>query len=519
MDDNDRQRSDLIWIGFMAVISLVIHLLAYKTLGFHRDEYLYLTLGKHLGAGYWSNPPLIGIISFLSQLLPGNALFAARLFPALAGAVVVLLTGLACRELGGKTYAQILACIALMSSILFLRAFSMLQPVSFDILFWTLILYLVLRYVNTEKPVYLIFIGAAFGLGILNKYMVVFLAAGLALAILPTSYLKLWISKYMGLAVVVAFLLFLPNLWWQYSHGFPVFHHMRELAETQLVNVKRINILLDQFLMFTISSVVWVAGLIWLLLSGQASKFRLFGFTYLAVLFIFLILRGKSYYMAGMYPFLIAAGGVSLERWVLSVRWRIIMTAAIILLSLPLLPGAMPIMSAEKLARYFGNIPPSMGGEALVRWEDGRMHPLPQDFADMLGWDELGRIVVKTCDTITDKGSIMIYCENYGQAGAVDRCCSCHGLPEPVSFSDSYLMWVPDTIPEAKNIFIYINDELGSDVDSLFGITHKVGSITNPLAREFNTAVYLCRYPRADFRSFWAHRVREVKREAGLLDK
>ncbi len=86
------------------------------------------------------------------------------------------------RELGGKTYAQVLACIALAVSILFMRAFSMFQPVCFDILFWSLILYAFLRYINTEKPVYLILVGVAFGFGFLNKYMVVFLAAGLAIS-------------------------------------------------------------------------------------------------------------------------------------------------------------------------------------------------------------------------------------------------------------------------------------------------------------------------------------------------
>ena len=517
MDIPGKKKQDLIWIGLVSAISLLVHYWTYDTLGFHRDEFLYLSLGKHLAAGYWSNPPLIGIISYLSQLLPGNALFNTRLFPALAGAAVIFLTGLTARELGGKTYAQALACIALVVSILFLRAFSMLQPVPFDILFWTLILYLTLRFVNTGKPVYIIFIGVCFGLGFLNKYMVIFLAAGLGIAILPTPYRKLWISKYMGYAIFAATLLILPNLWWQYTHGFPVFRHMQELAETQLVNVKRLNILTDQILMFTISSVVWMGGLAWLLGSGKAVKFRLFGYIYLVVLLVFLYLRGKSYYMAGLYPFLLAAGGVFWEEKIHSLKWRIAMVTAIVLLSIPILPGAVPVMKAKNLAGYFRKIPTRLGGEALVRWEDGKMHPLPQDYADMLGWDELGRIVVKACDSIHDKSRIKIFCQNYGQAGAVGHCCSCHGLPEPVSFSDSYLLWAPDSIDNKVEVFVYVNSELGRDVNALFSHIEKAGSITNPYARENNTTVFICRRPRADFRSFWADRVKEVKKEAGIL--
>jgi 4-amino-4-deoxy-L-arabinose transferase-like glycosyltransferase len=502
---------NLLWVILISVMSLLVHLFTYNNLGFHRDEFLYLALGEHLATGYWSNPPLIGLISYLSQILPGDPLLTTRLFPAIAGAVLVLLTGLIARELGGKLYAQVLACLSLSVSLLVLRGYSMLQPVPFDILFWTLILFWFLRYINTHKPVYLLLIGVAFGLGILNKYMVVFLAAGLFLAILFTPYRRLWINKYTWYAVVIAFLLFLPNLIWQYNHGFPVIRHMQELKDTQLVNVQRVNILIDQVFMFTFGSVVWISGLIWLLFIGKSRSFRVFGFIYLAVLMIFLILRGKSYYMAGLYPFMFAAGGVSWERLLKSAGWQIALAMLIVLLSIPLIPGGIPILSAGRLAEYYAKIPPKMGAEALLRWEDGRMHPLPQDFADMLGWDELGKIVIKASDTISDKKRIMIYAENYGEAGAIDHYGKSYGLPQVASFSDSYLLWVPDTIPSSIDLFFYVNYELGSDVDSLFTQVDSVGSITNPYARELGTTVYLCREPRSDFRTFWSNRVKEVK--------
>jgi hypothetical protein len=170
-------------------------------------------------------------------------------------------------------------------------------------------------------------------------------------------------------------------------------------------------------------------------------------------------------------------------------------------------------MSAPRLVSYFRGIPPEMGGEALLRWEDGKMHPLPQDYADMLGWDELGGIVLKACDTIKDKNRIMIYCENYGQAGAVDYCARCHGLPEVVCFSDAYRLWAPDTISREKDVFLYVNHELGRDVDSLFANIIVAGSITNPYAREKGTTVYICREPRADFPAFWKRRMEEVRGE------
>lgn len=497
----------LILVLLIAALSLVIHILTYDILGFHRDEFLYLALGRHMSAGFWSNPPLIGLISLLSQLLPGDALLATRILPAIAGAVVVVVVGLITRELGGGVYAQVFACLSITLSLLMLRGFSMLQPVPFDILFWTLILYWLLRYINTEKPVFLILIGIGLGLGIMNKYIVLFLAFGLMVAVIFTPHRRLWINKYTWYAALITLILVIPNLIWQYNHGFPVINHMSELRDTQLVNVKRVNILLDQLLMFTFSSLVWLAGLVFLLFSSRAKNFRVFGFVYLIVMMMFVMLRGKSYYTAGLYPFLFAAGGVGWESILKTTRMKVIGLSLVILLSALIVPMGIPVMSAERLAALYSKIPAYMGGEALLRWEDGDMHPLPQDFADMLGWDELAGIVIRASDTIADKSRIFIYAENYGQAGAIEHFGKPHGLPDVVSFSDSYLLWIPDSLSPEKDLFFYINDELGEDVDSLFAHCDSIGSVTNRNAREFGTTVYLCRSPKDNFNRFWSDRV------------
>lgn len=494
----------------LSVLSLILHLMTYNTLGFHRDEFLYLALGKHPAAGYWSNPPLIGWISYVAQKLPFNALFSIRLISALAGAYMVLLAGLTARELGGKAYAQILASLMFSVSLIILRGYSMLQPVPFDILFWSLILYWLVRYINTQKPLYILLLGVGFGIGLLNKYMVVFLAAGIALAVLFTPYRKLWLNRYTWWAILIAFILFLPNLIWQYQHRFPVVYHMSELARTQLVNVNRFNVVIDQVLMFTFGSVLWVAGLVWLL-RQRADSYRVFGYIYLAVLGIFLLLKGKDYYTAGLYPFLFAAGGVAWEKMIRKPVLRIVFATVLTVLSLPMVPGGIPLANAEKLSAYFRGIPSSTGIDALLRWEDGKTHPLPQDFADMLGWDELGNIVLKATDTIADKSRIMLYGENYGQAGAMDYYCRGHNLPPAASFSDSYVLWLPDTIPHGRDILIYVNDEPGEDIDSLFASITLCGRITHPLARERGTSVYMCREPRSSFDEFWQSRTAMVR--------
>jgi hypothetical protein len=103
-----------------------------------------------------------------------------------------------------------------------------------------------------------------------------------------------------------------------------------------------------------------------------------------------------------------------------------------------------------------------------------------------------------------------VYCENYGQAGAVELFAGEHDI-RVISFSDSYLLWVPDSLPEEQQAYLYVNDEPGADVVSMFAGIDSIGSVTNPFAREYGTTVYLLKDPTADFGAFWKDRVGAVK--------
>jgi 4-amino-4-deoxy-L-arabinose transferase-like glycosyltransferase len=157
-----------------ALLTVVLHLLTAQTLGFHRDELLYLALGRHLDWGYWSNPPLIGWISWITQHTLGDSLPATRFIPAVCGGALTWLTLRMAQEMGGGRWAVILAGVGMFGSMVWLRAFSMLQPVPFDIFFWTLTTFLLLKWVNTRDDRWWWAIGVSIGLGMLNKYMIFF---------------------------------------------------------------------------------------------------------------------------------------------------------------------------------------------------------------------------------------------------------------------------------------------------------------------------------------------------------
>jgi hypothetical protein len=70
--------------------------------GYHRDELYFIECGKHLAWGYPDQPSLVPVVATLMTSLAPESLVALRLPSALAGGVLVVLTGLLTRELGGR---------------------------------------------------------------------------------------------------------------------------------------------------------------------------------------------------------------------------------------------------------------------------------------------------------------------------------------------------------------------------------------------------------------------------------
>lgn len=502
----------LVLTSFVAV-KVLIHLFTANGLGFQRDEFLYLALGRHLDWGYWSNPPFIGLVGWFTQTFLGDSLLATRFPSALAGGALLWLAGSMVRELGGGRFAQWICGLAMLFSVAWLRTSSMLQPVPFDILCWTFLSFFTLKWQKTGDQRWWWWIGAAAGVGFMIKYTMVFWAAGFLCALLLTSQRRVLLTAAPWKAAGLALLIVLPNLLWQWHYHFPVKSHMEELAREQLSHVQPLNFLVDQLLMQgPAGALIWLAGLLFLLAAPSMKPYRLLGLFYVSILLIFLALNGKSYYTLGAYPVLTAAGAVYWER-ALARNWsKVVLSLVLLIPGVFFFPTGIPVWPAERLSVYFKNL--TNAGIEATRWEDGELHDLPQDYADMLGWDELAGIVDSAVALAGDTPYV-IYGENYGQAGSVS-----HLRPEhrahTYSFADSYRLWAPEHLPNAPKALIYINDEIGDDVNGLFASITKVGAIRNPMAREYGTTVWLCREPRSDMSAFWAERVRYVQQQFGI---
>jgi|GEM_PF-31225 len=500
-----------LWIWIIAIFNVAFHFAFYNTLGFHRDELLYFSLGQHLSAGYASVPPFTGFIAWITVHIFGYSLFAARVFPMLLSGILVLLSAGITRELKGRAYAQVLVAIGVMVAPFNLRGFSLFQPVCFDVFFWAFIFYLVLRWINTKEDKYILLLGLIAGLGLMNKYLIALQFFCLFLVFLFSTYRIIFTKRAFYLAICLALLIFLPNILWQIKYDLPVITHMRALHDYQLVHINRIAFFTDQFFIASMAMILIIPGIINMCFSKNMRMYRPVVIASLLVIIILVLLRGKSYYAAGLFPLWFAGGAVYWEKSIHRIYLRIFLPLIMILVTIPIVPMGMPVFKPEKLATYFAWVKENLGLGMVLRWETGRYYPLPQDYADMLGWDELATITAKAYAKIPDKKSVMIYAENYGEAGAVMVLGKKYHLPDPVCFAESFYYWFPRELKYEITHFIYINDNLGEDVKNLFSECQEIGKIKNPLAREFGTGVWLCTKPRSSFNEFWRQRVPEVR--------
>lgn len=505
------KKSYLILFLFIIVKFVLQYSLINPEYELHRDEYLHLDQGNHLAWGYLSVPPVNSLLAWLIKIL-GDSLFWVKFFPALFGALTIAVVWKTIEELNGNLFAKVLASLGILLSVL-LRVNMLFQPTSMEILLWTFLYYSLIKYINSEKVKWL-YIGAiAFGIGVLNKYNIAFSVLGLIPALLLTRQRKIFTQPHLYWAGLLALVIIFPNLLWQYQNKFPVIHHMKELSERQLVNVNRIDFLKSQILFFIGSMVVVIAGWGALLLYRPFEKFRFFFWSYIITIALFLFFKAKDYYAIGLYPVYIAFGSVFLA-YFMEKGWRRFLKPICIfipvLLFLPLYNVAFPNKSPE----YIVNHQEEYKKLGLLRWEDGKEHSLPQDFADMQGWKELAQKVDGEYSKLSQSGHTLVLCDNYGQAGAINYY-SQKGV-WAVSFNADYINWF-DLSKKYENLirvkeFSENEDEL-KETGPYFQNSRLTGSITNPFAREKGTMIFSFKGAKIDIRKRIQDEIDEDKKE------
>jgi hypothetical protein len=167
-------------------------------------------------------------------------------------------------------------------------------------------------------------------------------------------------------------------------------------------------------------------------------------------------------------------------------------------------------MAPQKLASFYQDT--HANGKGILRWEDQRDHPLPQDFADMLGWQEMAQKVASAYHSMdsSQKANAIIFCDNYGMAGAVNYYRKKYHLPEAYSDNASFLYWIPDSI-QYQNLVLVTDDsdEMSHPFIKEFTSAKIWDRVNSTYAREHGDLIILMIGASERFRKFFLDKLKE----------
>src|SRR5215213_4147445 len=288
---------------YLSAAKLLLHFLTNGGYGYFRDEMYYLACGEHLDWGYVDQSPLIALVAWFTRAVMGDSLFAVRFFPAVAGALLVYVTGLMVRELGGGRFAILLACLSVIIAPSYLYLHTILTMNAFEPLFWTLGAYILMLILKRDRARLWLLFGVVAGVGLMNKHTTLFFGAGVGAGLLLTPARRYLKSKWLWLGGLIALVIFLPNIIWEIKHDWATIEVLRNAEKNQNIPFSLWEFFKGQiFMTQPLTFPIWVAGLYYYLFTDEGRPYRLLGWTYVVMFLLFIVLRGKVYYLAPIYP-------------------------------------------------------------------------------------------------------------------------------------------------------------------------------------------------------------------------
>lgn len=476
----------------IAFAKLILHWVFNNRYGYFRDEFDYLSCGNHLAWGYVDQPPLLPFLVRISRIALGDSLRSIRFLPALATSAVVIVTALIAREFGGRKFALVLSAVAVLIAPVYLSGGSLLTTNSLEPLLWTSCVYFALLAIKRDARYWLLF-GVVAGLGLEEKYSIALFGLGIVVGLVLTKQRSAFFSKWLWLGGLAAAVIFLPNVIWNVQNHWPFLQLMQNIkANGRDVQLSPFQYFGQQtLLLHPLTAPIWITGLIALLLSSRLKNYRLFGWCYLVTFTAFVLLKGKNYYLAPIYPMLFAAGAMTIENGFELLQQAWLKPAVLIVLLAGgawFAPLVVPVLPVERFISYMNALP-----FKVPRTEHSHESAvLPQHYADQFGWEEMTALTAQAWSQLQpeERPDCGIFAQDYGQAGAIDFFGRRYGLPPALSGHQTYFLWGPRGY--SGNCLIVLDDRK-EVLEKEFEHVDYVGQSDNPYALERHIPVFICR--------------------------
>jgi hypothetical protein len=495
---NDQRQSFLadgmLLVLFLAFANFLLHLYFNNQYGYFRDEFDYMACGNHLAWGYVDHPPLVPFLTKISRLLLGDSLRSIRIIPALASSAAVILTAMIARHLGGRRFAVVLSALAFIAVPMYLNDGSVMTTNCLEPLLWMGCVYFAILAIKRDDPRYWLRFGVVAGIGLEEKYSIAVLGFSIVVGLLLTEQRRLFTRKWIWFGGALAFLVFLPNLLWNIQNHWPFVELMHNIkADGRDVVLSPAAFFAQQVLIVhPILAPIWITGVLAFLFSARLKPYRFLGWCYLAAFTVFVVLKGKNYYLAPIYPVFLASGAVVIESFIARSR-QVWLKPAIIVLVVAggawLAPVVMPVLPVDKFISYMDHLP-----FKVPRSEHSHLRAiLPQHFADEFGWEEIVATVNQAYSRLSpeERAGCGIFAQNYGQAGAIDFFGRRYGLPSALSGHQTYFLWGPRGY--SGNCLIILDDSREVREREFEHVEYVGKSSDNPYAMERQIPVFICR--------------------------
>ena len=369
--------------------------------GPHRDEMYFVRVGGAPAFGYVDQPPLTPLLAHALDELTGGSLVGLRVPSALMAGLVVVLTGLLAAEFAGGRRAQVIAAASAAVSSFLLATGHLLSTTTIDVFVWALLSWLVVRALRDGGPMWTA-VGAAAGIGLENKLQPAFLLAALLVGVLAVGPRAALATRWPWLGGVVALVLWAPNLAWQVAHGFPMVAIAGSIAAGGSASSQPWY-LFPPFLLVLVSPLlvpVWALGWWRLLRDPALATWRAFAPASVLLVLVFMVTGGKPYYVAGLYPVLLAAGAAPVAAWTRRSTTRARLLGAALVVSLAMNAAiVLPVLPVTAV---------------------GVSNALNPDLGETVGWPRFADTVARVRAGLPD-ARVAVLTRNYGEAGAVDR--------------------------------------------------------------------------------------------------
>jgi len=494
----------LIWL--LALAKLVFHIYFNNRYGYFRDEFDYIACGDHLAWGYVDQPPLIPFLIHICRIILGDSLRSIRFIPALASSLLVVQTAVLAREFGGRRFALLLSAIAIVIAPQYLSNGSLLGTNCLEPNLWMGCAYFAILAIKRNQPSYWLWFGVIVGIGLQEKYSIALFGFGIVIGLLLTEQRRVFLNPWIWIGGLAAFLIFLPNLLWNIHYHWPfleLIHNIR--VEGRDVILPFPQYFFQQTLLIDpITAPIWLTGLFALLFSARLKPYRVLGWCYLVCFTVFFVLHGKNYYLAPVYPMLLAAGAVIIDSAIDGNKndapeiagprrgWlKPIIVIVLLASGAHLAPVTVPLLSPESFLAYAKHLPFRL---PVMEHAHARA-ALPQWYADQFGWEEIVAETAVAWNHLTPDErkdeACGIFAQDYGQAGAIDFLGRRYGLPRSLSGHQTWFLWGPRGF--SGNCMIVLDDSR-ENLERLFDHVEYVGqSADNPYALEKQIDVYICR--------------------------